>query len=531
MQSSEHTLLYGQQTCSGKHPDPVLRCTNGHPAVKLKKLKPWQGRLNESFFCNLCGHTLDREDFRWRCDQHCNWNACRGCYDVHWFQIVRTASQETDKQIQAKMLGAVPLLWREQNKDAADAVWRANVVRQATSAGDRRGSTCNEKGAVNGKVETGEESREPTVDAEGDRKWPSVSASKLRDFEVVAWLFVAAVSTGAAAQAATILLRGDDEEPELPHPWMLLGLSHVGSALLCTIAAFCLGSAGADQTAGGAAAEIGLKEYTILGFMYGVEHGIGAIVLRRRSLDACAEAYMLNPFFMLLAGVLAGIEHPRREFLFSIGTVALGGLLMTRLSLDLAGLWRVEHLVILANIIATFRWVFTRNVLPATGAPLVGFAMKMLPTAAALGFELAFVSDFSSYPALLMLRNPGRVAGLLLLISLCMAAALIAELHVAHFGLTPLGFLGPLRLLLGLCLAVANGSHAVDHTRLLGNVVCMAGVAIYCWQLQREDLTRDLPPGIVPLAQAGRDPDGGYLRLSAGGSEASRPGRLPASTL
>lgn len=476
------------------NPDPILRCSNGHPAVKLKKLRPWQGLLNESFFCNICGNTLDREDFRWRCDQHCNWNACRGCYDEHWFGIVRTASREPDRQVQAKLKGAVPFLWLQQNKEAVDAVWRANVPR---SAGVDQDSNV-----------------------ESDKDWACGNGSLPVHASVVAWLLLAAVATGAAAEAATLLLRADGEEPpELPHPWILLGLSHVGAALLTTGAACCLGRLGTDQTVSAGAPEIGLKEYSILGLMYGLEHGFDAIVLRRRTADACAEAYVLTPFFMLAAGILAGIERPRRAFLLSIGAVALGGLLMTRLSLDLAGLLSIEHLVLLSNIIAIFRWVFTRNVLPAVGAPLVSFAMKLLPTAAALGFELAFVFDFSSYPSLLSLREPGRVAGLLLFISLCMAIALIAELHVAHVGLTPLGFLGPLRLLFGLCWAAANDdNHSVGLTRVLGTGICIAGVATYCWQLQHEELTRDLPPGVgsVPRPVVGPDANG-YMRLSAGG--------------
>jgi len=409
--------------------------------------------------------------------------------------------------VQAKLLGAVPLPWRQQNKDAADAVWRSN--RPAASARANQ-----ESSSARGKVETG--------NVEDDKKWACGGLTSLPVWvPAVAWLLLAAVATGAAAQAATMLLRGDGEEPELPHPWLLLGLSHVGAVLLCGGAVCCLGSSGTDLTVTGAP-EIGLKEYSILGMMYGAEHGIDAIVLRREQMDACAEAYMLAPFFMLLAGVLAGIEKPRREFLLSIGAVAFGGLLMTRLSLDFEGLQNIEHLVLLSNIIATFRWVFTRNVLPAVGAPLVRFAMKLLPTAAALGFELAFVSDFSSYSALFSLREPGRVAGMLLLISLCMAVALVAELHVAHAGLTPLGFLGPLRLLFGL---LAGGSSSVGLTRLLGTVVCMAGAAVYVWQLQREDLARDLPPGTgsAPRQVVGPPDANGYLRLSAGGSVPARP--------
>eukprot|EP00419_Tripos_fusus_P001077 CAMPEP_0172684462 /NCGR_PEP_ID=MMETSP1074-20121228/19575_1 /TAXON_ID=2916 /ORGANISM="Ceratium fusus, Strain PA161109" /LENGTH=485 /DNA_ID=CAMNT_0013503479 /DNA_START=184 /DNA_END=1642 /DNA_ORIENTATION=- len=447
--------------------------------------------FEESFFCNICGHTLDREDFRWRCDQHCNWNACRGCYDAHWFGVVRTASREPDKQMQAKLLAAIPVLWRQQNKDGEIAVWRANAL-QPTDVSERRGT-----------AETG-------VEQGGNVEGPLPAW-----VPAAAWLLVAAVATGAAAQAASTLLRADGEKPELPHPWLLLGLSHVGAVLLCAGAACFLGS-GTDQTAGGAAAEIGLKEYSILGLMYGVEHGIDAIVLRRETADACAEAYMLTPFFMLLAGVGAAIEKPRMAFLSSIGAVALGGLFMTRLSLDLAGLQNIEHLVLFSNIIATFRWVFTRNVLPAVGVPLISFAMKLLPTAAALGFELAFMTDFSSYPALLSLRDPGRVAGLVLLISLCMAVALVAELHVAHVGLTPLGFLGPLRLFIGLCWAAANNDD-VGLTRLLGTVVCIIGIAVYVWQVQHEELARDLPPGMVPHPVTGPDANG-YLRVSAGGS-------------
>jgi len=58
-----------------------LNCPNGHPVVKLKeKLQQHQG-LMQTYHCDACARVLDRVEPRWRCEHHCKFNVCQGCFD------------------------------------------------------------------------------------------------------------------------------------------------------------------------------------------------------------------------------------------------------------------------------------------------------------------------------------------------------------------------------------------------------------------------------------------------------------------
>lgn len=59
----------------------MLRCSNGHLIDKCKeRLHTWQGVVHRHKRCALCGADIDRDDRRWRCAEHCDYNVCDRCY-------------------------------------------------------------------------------------------------------------------------------------------------------------------------------------------------------------------------------------------------------------------------------------------------------------------------------------------------------------------------------------------------------------------------------------------------------------------
>lgn len=94
--------------------DPIPRCINFHPLTKCKKLKAWQVRGVHK--CGLCGILLQRNEFRWRCLYHCEWDMCQHCYDKHWSKVIEVATSVESRQQRLGLLSAVPEA-RRQAKD------------------------------------------------------------------------------------------------------------------------------------------------------------------------------------------------------------------------------------------------------------------------------------------------------------------------------------------------------------------------------------------------------------------------------
>jgi len=336
----------------------------------------------------------------------------------------------------------------------------------------------------------------------------------------VLWLVAGTAATGLACRAASELLRS--EELAFPHPFLLAGLSQAGALLLCRLAARVLdtrevlppphpaASQGGPPTATSSEAE--WKAAGILGLMYGVDVCIGASILYHLALASRDASYVLSPAVMLGAGILAGCDKPEKRCLQSIAGVTLGGLLMAVSGFSWAML-EMGLLALLADVVKMFRWVFTKNVLPdESGAPLLIFAARMATTTAALGFELTFVTDFSSYAGLFYLPRPGQVAALVLATSLGTAVKTVSELHLAQLtSVTVLGFFTPLLNAALTLLAAILGGNGASITGGLGALTCLGGVGFYGYLRQGPHEAEAFIAIDPPM------PSASYARLQADG--------------
>ncbi|CAK9026790.1 unnamed protein product [Durusdinium trenchii] len=59
-----------------------LVCPAGHPIDKRKEGMSWRQSLLHGDLrrCDLCGRSIQRQDTRWRCFHHCDFNVCERCY-------------------------------------------------------------------------------------------------------------------------------------------------------------------------------------------------------------------------------------------------------------------------------------------------------------------------------------------------------------------------------------------------------------------------------------------------------------------
>lgn len=427
-------------------------CKNGHPVTKFKKLRPWQGHVRDRA-CNSCGTPIDRKAFRWRCNEHCDWDICKVCYDRHWTAVIVKASRIQDPMRRAELLNAVP----EDKRPAPDDPM---LSRYDSDDGQSK---------------------------EGFEEEPQTPLAKVLQVLPVVMVWVAVTLVGS--WAASALQVGSD--PLIPDPWLLFGVVHFGGAVVCKLAAKFSGyDPLGDQEA------VETTSASVLGVMFGLEYGLYTGVLRYPIAQQHHYVYMLRPAVMALAGVLAGTEAPRQHIVACASLATLGGVLVGAPGgLDVGGLSDAFPWVALASCFTIFRWVFALNVLPRHGGlpSLLFFAGQMMWPCGAVGFEIAFLSDFTSYRTLLHLKHPGQAAMYFTIVIFAVSIQLAMELKLVQTtSLTVFGFCAPLLNAVQLFRSLAGGS-GVAWTNCLGLVLLSLAFAVYCFMQPRE------PEGYVKL--------------------------------
>lgn len=464
--------------------------------TKFKKLKPWQGAIHNRE-CAACLRPVQRHEFRWRCEQHCRWDLCEGCYERHWAHLIQCALAADDLEERRQLLDTVPLPRRK----FLDFVAAENKVGARPSGANWRGPMTD---------------REPP--------WP---------LEAALWL-LARTAACALLVVVGVELVGK-AELAFPGGFLAEGLANLGASVLCWAALLAARSAdtGAPGPPGPGPPGLGLsgppgvpgvpgvsgvpmpagpgrpcatidwKSAGVLGLMRGVELGLFAVLFREASVSVRGIALAATPAFFFAAGLLSGRERPRMDLAAAVGCVTLGGLLASLMDADLVGI-RMLPLALIAELIAMMRWVFTSNILPAVGEPhrlyLLDLAARMSPPTSLVGFEIAFITDTRCYVEMWFLPKPLYVTLLVTVMAICTAVVTVADLQVVQLtSVTLLGFVTPFARVAGIIFAALVWGTRVSLMNTAGVLLCAVGAVLYAQ-------ARSADPGGEPR-------DSGYVRI------------------
>jgi len=477
---------------------PELRCSHGHLIRKLKKLKPWQSVTKSIHSCAECGDGIGKDEFRWRCDQHCNWDMCQDCYELHWSHVVQEVIRSRDEQRCWQLLGAVPLDQRDRPDFLAA---QARVHRRAGKVSAR--TIAKKEAAVSA----------ATISAAGTEAGPKDMKGKIQGaayilndgmnksplIEIALWsLLCVAASTVPAAIQNDLEGHASDGRLQFPDPFLMMGLSGLlGASLLQFALRFVTPvrtaslppapirtlsfdddergrseERGESSSRGGSRSrsrskssggrrrrkrdpaedyvEPDWKVFGILGVMCGVETGLTAIFRELFPEAAERELLALTPPSMLMAGLLAGSQQSEPRMSLAIGLASLGGFLAPLGSPEVE-FWPLV-LAVLIRLLSMMRWVFTNNILPPmTLTPshrcsaMLKLAANMAVPGGVVCLELATLTHVHCYLELSQLPGKGMVLLKLLWMGICQVVVLVSQLQLARLASLPMiGLLQPL---------------------------------------------------------------------------------------
>jgi len=318
-------------------------------------------------------------------------------------------------------------------------------------------------------------------------RFESLRRQHARYVEAVFWIMVWLVTSPLVM--ASIKTVTSTSSLNFPYPWMLVGLTNVGTGIFCLALYYvpgCLREADFERP-------VPWKNAAALGLMQGVEVGIGAEILFRISLTLRTEMHMLTPALMFVFGLAFGIESFDPRLILSVSVVTLGGLLASYGTMTWEGLELVP-LLLLASLISTLRWVLTQKWLAPLGEQLkpspIMLALRMSPTTAFVGFVVAAMREPGAYQGLLHLPYPGKIAGGLLLISFGICVMLVAELRAVQLtSALLLGFLVPFHNVSVILLDASVRGTKVSGINWIGIVLCAVASGFYS-TARKEDKDR-----------------------------------------
>mmetsp|Transcript_145802 Transcript_145802/g.257156 ORF Transcript_145802/g.257156 Transcript_145802/m.257156 type:complete len:507 (-) Transcript_145802:69-1589(-) len=489
--------------------DVLLRCCNGHEAVKYKKLKPWQDRLpgQPSRTCGLCRAVILREDYRWRCEHHCDYDICEYCYDVHWTGVIERASRTEKLKDRRRLLDQVPMHLRKipEFQEAAD--WEPPA-----------------KSRSNGHSSSAWE-----VPARVDVHQSWIASRHIRAaFWVIIWTG-AMLFVGMTNEA--ILLNRDFR---FPNVWLLVSLSQALAFFFSKLIVY----ASSQATYLGTIPDCKLP--MVAGLMRGFQISLGMNCIRFASVEMYRAMHaLLYPSLVFAFAVLRKTESiHNRGLVLSVVCAAIGGFLAVGPATswdsvrkmmteeELTELSDVAVSLGAAGLLAGMRLVLVRDLLVQEDrhrqrlSPLV-FATRMAPWAAVPGFELSALLDNGSYEKLVLLPQPGKWMSLIVALAAGQSVLLIAELHLLEHtsALFIGGLLMPCQGALAALLALQMGGLSVPPCVWPGvALLAMAAGLFACSRHYQEengdeyDGYRQLPNG-QSTRRSHRDRPNHYLNL------------------
>jgi len=451
----------------------AIECPSGHAVKKYKRLKPWQGRINK-MRCGICTIDIERETFRWRCEEHCEYNVCEDCYNEHFMTIIDQAAVTENDKRRSNMLDAVPEHLRATAEYAA-----------AENFCPPEPPTAEELEAKAAKKVKGSKAVRTTVSTQS-RCGPCCDRCPdwCRKVQVAIWMTLWLVATVFSAFAVRALLL--DKALGFPSTLLMMGLSNSVTYVLLQSVVFlcrCCIRMGSDPDWKGAG---------MFGLMRVVQVALStsAMCSSEGYHNAIIMSYSATAF---AAGVLNRTETPRPLTIFAALFAMVGGVL----AVSAKGTFPLEALrgtsvlefSIISLLAGTARLLITQNFLAMEDpfqrqpkvSPLV-LASRMSPTIAIASFELACLTGPGCFDTMLHLPDRERIFGLLGAIGVSNAVVLVAELQLLQLtSATLIGFLMPCSgILIALLPQLRTGDpRHLPQLLLIGILVYLSAVAIY----------------------------------------------------
>jgi len=521
-----------------------LLCPQGHLIQKKKKLKPWQDFTSGNKPCSECQETINREEFRWRCEYHCNCNVCEECYRSHWSEILAIVHKTTDEQKCWQLLSAIPLHLRDGEEfRAAKARVNRRAMRQAYRE-PTEDTPMEQKAALTAYgTEAGPKELKGRI--QGALQLADRVVDNRPSLQIGFWGFLAVLAEYEIFSRTSRLQGGDNTDfpASLPHPLLIACISTaIGSGflqiLLLALRIFRrkfgelppapapppelwpaiqhlrqlhleAANGRTSPRRRGRARRRALEApqqppplqpqmlhvYLFLGIFLGLETGITVTLWYH---GAHRATLGLHPLALLLVGLLVGAESRKdHRLLLSMMLASLSGFLMfpawnaSNIDAEIHGLL----FAMLGQFLTLARWIFTDNVLPSFESPAsdrfsaaIVLAANIAVAAATALLELTTVLDFPGYFALLEVE-PLPFIWTVGILGLCVAVKLVASLNLARVASFPfLGILPMISAVPGLHLSQPD---AATMTEILGVLLCVASLACFLRARQRRS---ELPP-------------------------------------
>lgn len=475
-----------------------LMCPQGHLINKRKKLKPWQQLQilvhGGEKHCNECQDKIASQEFRWRCEHHCDYNVCVDCYQSHWSEILAMVHKMRDEQKCWQMLGAIPLHLRDDTEfQAAKARVNRRAVRENREV-PAEGTAMEQQAALSAYgTEAGPKQLKLRIQG-AIHAWDTWLEWSPH-FEIAFWVVLGWASESRIF-ARTFWLQGTVSNPIFPHPLLIACISTAIASgflqfLLLALRIFrrkfgelppapapppalwpaiqAIRQLHLDAAAGATgrrrkrsrrrAVEAPappplqpqmLHVYLFLGIFIGLETGITWTLWyyckQRPTLG-------LHPLAMLLVGLLVGNESRKdHRLLLSMMLASLSGFLIFpawNASDSEAEIYGMAF-AMLAQLLTMARWVFVNAVLPKVHpasdrfAATIVLAANVAVVASTALLELTTVLDFRGYLDILEVEPLSfllRVSG----IGFCVAVKLVAFMNLSR--VTSFPFMGILPII------------------------------------------------------------------------------------
>eukprot|EP00929_Paragymnodinium_shiwhaense_P007700 TRINITY_DN11160_c0_g1_i1.p1 TRINITY_DN11160_c0_g1~~TRINITY_DN11160_c0_g1_i1.p1 ORF type:complete len:503 (-),score=85.47 TRINITY_DN11160_c0_g1_i1:121-1629(-) len=372
----------GAQGATGGHPmaagdEPFLRCRNGHPIIKQKVLRPWQG-ITRGRACNKCGRGIGRGEVHWRCMEHCVYDVCNNCQEAHTKKL---ASGRREEAAQRNVAAA-----QAQAYEAAKAV-----------------------------VEKAETTR-----ADATKSLAAIAS-------LLVCLVIAPLMDICGRHALT------DPELNFKYPWMVAGLANFVGWLCCLVAMRGTGPRFASGP------EDPLKLAPLLGLLHGLTSGMALEIMAVPS-DAGLHGavYSLAPLMIYMIAPQFNIGTPAEQLpCFAVIAVGVGSALDTQGILSVQQSF-VLMLLLGVNGLASVRWMLTQRwFCPAPlkwqekPSPVV-VASRVLPVSALLCLEFGFLKENEAYGDLITFSAPPRTFMFIALLGLGFFLVMISEIQAVQ---------------------------------------------------------------------------------------------------
>lgn len=408
---------------------------------------------------------------RWRCEFHCAYSLCERCYTEYWTRLSCAVLKQSDPKKRLEQLKLVPTALRgppELETPQSCSSRGEDALPQAP------GAPPTVEWSVHGRCQP------PFDDAEGHGQqqaqglaWTTLQVEGL--WEVAGWIVVRAMAVWLVGAGTESLLGGD--KPTFPYPWLIVAFSSTVAYVMCRLTNAWLGPVFGNE------GEVHWKASGLIGGLQGLDVGLRSSNRHSSAAAVRTGMHMILPVFMVLAGMVAGIERSKNrahQLVVAVGLATVGGLSMTLGSAGNVELGSAPWPLIATAILA-LRWTFTQMIIVNVNPSPLVLATRLLPPTALLCLEVAFWCELWVGGFTAVLRMTASQVALLLAAGVAFAVVLVAEVRLVQLtSATFLGFLSPICMAgTTFCQALLPGGRTPPFTSWVGISLCVAASWVY----------------------------------------------------